>query len=102
VSVKGGENINVSMVRDLCHVVDREKAKIAVFITLTEPTGPMKTEAVKAGYYKSLYGKYPKIQIVTVRELFEGKQPNIPLVDESSFKKASKENTGKKNMDLPF
>ena len=102
VSVKGGENINVSMVRDLGHVLDREKAKIGVFITLTEPTGPMKTEAVKAGYYKSLYGKYPKIQIITVRELLEGKQPNIPLVDETSFKKAAKENTGRKNMDLQF
>ncbi len=33
VSVKGGENINVAMIRDLAHVVDREKAKIGVFIT---------------------------------------------------------------------
>lgn len=100
--MKGGENINVSMVRDLGHVVDRENAKIGVFITLKEPTGPMKSEAVKAGYFKSLYGKYQKIQIITVRELLGGKQPNIPLVDETSFKKAPKEDTGKKNMDLPF
>ena len=61
VSVKGGENINVGMVRDLAHVVDREKAKIGLFITLAEPTGPMKTEAVKAGYYQTDFGKYPKI-----------------------------------------
>ncbi|MGO9095998.1 MAG: DNA methyltransferase [Bryobacteraceae bacterium] len=33
VSVKGGENVNVAMVRDLAHVVDRENAKIGVFIT---------------------------------------------------------------------
>ena len=51
-------------------------------------------EAVKAGFYETLYGKYPKIQILTIRELFEGKQPIIPLVDASSFKKAPKEARG--------
>jgi hypothetical protein len=35
-----------------------------------------------------------KIQILTIRELFEGKQPNIPLVDASAFKKAAKEKVG--------
>jgi site-specific DNA-methyltransferase (adenine-specific) len=97
VSVKGGANVNVAMVRDLAHVVDREKAKIGVFITLAEATGPMKTEAVKTGYYETLYGKYPKIQILTIRELFAGKQPNIPLVDASSFKKAPKEKRGEQD-----
>jgi site-specific DNA-methyltransferase (adenine-specific) len=101
VSVKGGENVNVAMVRDLAHVVDREKAKIGVFITLADSTGPMRTEAVKTGYYETLYGKYPKIQILTIRELFEGKQPNIPLVDSSSFKKAPKEARGDQDA-LPF
>jgi site-specific DNA-methyltransferase (adenine-specific) len=102
VSVKGGENVNVAMVRDLAHVVDRENARIGVFITLADSTGPMRTEAVKAGYYETLYGKYPKIQILTVRELFEGKQPNIPLVDTASFRKAPREDTDEENMDLAF
>ena len=94
VSVKGGENVNVAMVRDLAHVVDREGAKIGVFLTLADSTGPMRTEAVKAGYYETLYGKYPKILILTIRELFEWKQPNIPLVDSAAFKKAPKESQG--------
>ena len=94
VSVKGGDNVSVSMVRDLAHVVDRENAKIGVFITLADSTGPMRTEAVKAGFYETLYGQYPKIQILTIRELFEGKQPNIPLIDASSFKKAPRETVG--------
>lgn len=101
VSVKGGDNVNVAMVRDLAHVVDREKAKIGVFITLADSTGPMRTEAVKAGYYETLYGKYPKIQILTIEDLFAGKQPNVPLVDSASFKRAAKENT-EENLDLPF
>src|ERR1700730_4865426 len=98
---KGGDNLNVAMIRDLAHVVEREKAKIGVFITLADSTGPMRTEAVKAGYYETLYGKYPKIQILTIRELFEGKQPHIPLVDSSAFKKAATEKRGDQN-DLPF
>jgi hypothetical protein len=48
--------------------------------TLADSTGPMRTEAVKVGFYETLYGKYPRIQILTIKELFEGKQPNIPLV----------------------
>ena len=87
VSVKGGENVQVSMIRDLAHVVDREKAKIGVFITLAEPSAPMKTEAVKAGFYETEYGRYPKLQILTIRDLFEGRKPAIPLVDPSAFKK---------------
>ncbi|HEV2200161.1 MAG TPA: DNA methyltransferase [Bryobacteraceae bacterium] len=102
VSVKGGENVNVAMVRDLAHVVDREKAKIGVFITLADSTGPMRTEAVKAGYYETLYGKYPKIQILTVKDLLAGKQPKIPLVDSAAFKKAPKEIEGGDQDELPF
>ena len=33
VSVKGGDNVSVPMIRDLGHVVEREKAKIGLFIT---------------------------------------------------------------------
>ena len=91
VSVKGGEHVNVAMIRDLGHVIDREKAKIGVFITLAEPTAPMRTEAVKAGLYDTGYAKVPKMQIITIRELFEGKKPSIPLVDPTYFKRAQTE-----------
>jgi len=90
--VKGGANINVAMVRDLSHVVDREKAKVGVFITLTKPTRPMLTEAVTAGFYEPPHhAKVPKIQILTVDDLFAGKQPQLPFVDTSVFKRAAKE-----------
>jgi DNA modification methylase len=99
VSVKGGGNVNVSMIRDLGHVVDREKAKIGLFITLTDATGPMKTEAVKAGFYESPHhGKFPKIQILTVEELFRGKKPKIPFVDGAAFKTARREETTQQGM----
>jgi site-specific DNA-methyltransferase (adenine-specific) len=94
VSVKGGENVNVAMVRDLAHVVDREKAKIGVFITLVEPTKPMLTEAIKTGFYETQFKKYTKVQILTIEELFHGKKPDTPLIDQSVFKKAAVESTG--------
>lgn len=95
VSVKGGANVSVTMIRDFAHVIDREKAKIGVFITLAAPTAPMKTEAVKAGYFKTEYGDYAKLQIITIEELFDGRKPNIPLVDPAVFKKAPRESSHK-------
>jgi adenine specific DNA methylase Mod len=96
VSVKGGENVNVAMVRDLAHVVKREKAQIGVFITLADATKPMLTEAVKEGFYETLYGKFPRLQILTIEQLLEGKQPHIPWVDPESFKKAARESSAAK------
>jgi|SRR5271155_1648157 len=94
VSVKAGEHVSVAMVRDLAHVVEREKAKLGVFITLAKPTGPMKTEAVKSGFYESPYhDKIPKIQILTIDELFAGKKPKIPFVDPTVFRKAGRDHT---------
>ena len=45
VSVKGGEHVSVTMVKDLIATVEREKAAIGLFVTLAVPTKPMVTEA---------------------------------------------------------
>ena len=74
VSVKGGEHVSVTMVKDLIATVEREKAAIGLFITLTEPTKPMSTEAVTAGFYQSPKGEVPKIQILTIEGLMSGKE----------------------------
>src|SRR6185436_20336349 len=50
VSVKGGENVSVLMIRDLGYVVDREKAAIGLFVSLVKPTRQMKEAAITAGY----------------------------------------------------
>jgi restriction endonuclease len=94
VSVKGGANVGVPMIRDLGHVVDRQKAKIGIFITLAEPTKPMIIEAVAAGFYKTEHGKFPKLQILTIQELFDGAQPKLPWTDPNAFKKAAREALG--------
>jgi site-specific DNA-methyltransferase (adenine-specific) len=94
VSVKGGGNISVLMIRDLAYVVEREHAKIGVFLTLTPPTRPMQLEATKAGFYNTPYhGNVPKIQIYTIAELLGGRKPQIPFVDPTTFRRAPQENT---------
>jgi hypothetical protein len=79
------------MIRDLAHVVDRENARIGVFIALVEPTKPMRTEAVKAGFFETRFGKYQKIQILTIEQILAGKKPDIPLIDQSVFRKIAAE-----------
>lgn len=91
VSVKGGATVNVSMVRDLAHVVEREGARVGIFITLASPTHPMETEAVKEGFYETEFGRFRKIQILTIAELFSGKRPQLPWLEAKAFKKAPRE-----------
>ncbi len=76
-SVKAGK-LHASYIRDLRGVVEREKAAIGVLLTLEEPTKAMRTEAASAGFYASPWGKHPRLQIVTVGELLEGKRLHAP------------------------
>lgn len=90
VSVKGG-GVGVKDIRELTAVVDRERAKIGVYISLEPHTEPMKKEAAGAGLYDNGTGKkVPKIQLFTIEELFAGKKPEIPLM-ERGFKAAARE-----------
>ena len=89
VSVKGG-GVGVKDIRELIAVVDRERAKIGVYISLEEHTRPMIEEAAGAGLYDGPTGKVPKIQLITIEELFAGKKTQIPLM-ERGFKAAARE-----------
>jgi site-specific DNA-methyltransferase (adenine-specific) len=90
-SVKGGKNVGVSMVRDLKGVINRETdCEIGVFLSLYEPTQPMRTEAVNAGFYDWGGRRFPRLQIITVNDLFEGRVPFLPSsVDAASTYKAA-------------
>lgn len=91
VSVKGGANVGVAMVKDLAQTVTTNNAKIGLFLTLAPPTKPMIAEAAKAGFYTPPHHPpVPKVQIITIADLFAGKKPNIPMIT-SAFKKAEKE-----------
>ncbi|MCX5772899.1 MAG: restriction endonuclease [Candidatus Hydrogenedentes bacterium] len=92
-SVKAG-HVTANHVRDLRGMVEREKAAIGVLISMEDPTKPMQTEAVTAGFYESKMWnkKYPKIQLLTVADLLAGKQIDMPPVRQvgATFKKAPK------------
>jgi hypothetical protein len=95
--VKGGANVGVAMVKDLIATVEREKAKMGVFLTLAEPTGPMIREAASAGVYhvEELGGRaFAKVQILTIGQLFAGQKPDMPWIDSTVFKKAKREMKG--------
>lgn len=76
--VKAGHT-GVRDVRDLRGVLEREKAALGVLITLLEPTKDMRREAASIGFYDSPWGtRHPKLQILMIEELLEGKQVNYP------------------------
>lgn len=80
ISVKGGNKVTVSQLRDLRGVIDRESAEIGVLISLANPTGAMRKEAASAGFYKSPWDKkdYPRLQLLTIEELLDGKGIDYP------------------------
>jgi len=97
VSVKGGQSLTPAMVKDLIVTVDQEGAKMGVFLTLEAPTKGMISQAAAAGFYKPEGDQqwrtpFPKIQIVTVEQLFQPANPlQIPWQDTSLFRKAKRE-----------
>lgn len=97
IQVKSG-HVGSGMIDALKGVVEKKNAQIGLFITLKEPTKPMKVEAVSSEYYKSPLGhNYPKIQILTIKELLEGKKIDYPVrvrgID-ATFRKAERYGQG--------
>ncbi|MGL4398388.1 MAG: DNA methyltransferase [Luteolibacter sp.] len=97
VSVKGGSNVGLAMVKDLITTVTHNNAEIGLFITLTPPTQPMIAEAAKAGFYTSASGeKFARLQILTIEDLLSGKAraEHPDHKPDLNFKKAKRENDG--------
>lgn len=78
VSVKGGDAVNPSMVRDLIGTVDAENVELGLFVCIARPTPGMYDTAARAGSQRTAHGTFPKIQIITVQDIFEGRNPNLP------------------------
>jgi len=81
IQVKSG-GANRSTIATLKGDMQRERAELALLITMDEPTKPMLEEAKNAGVYEhALMGRsYDRIRIVTVREMIEqGARIDLPL-----------------------
>lgn len=89
VQVKSGK-VGSRDVRDLRGTVEREDAALGVFVTLEEPTRPMSDEAASSGFYESpgWNRRYPKIQILTIKEMLEGSGVRMPP-QQGTFRRAA-------------
>ncbi len=73
---------------------------MGLLVKLAKPTAPMKTEAASAGVLDTPFGKFARLQILTIEDLFAGMKPAMPpqdqrscsaLPDPAAFKKAARE-----------
>lgn len=77
-SVKAGHLVPTYL-RDLRGVIDREDAQIGVLLSFQAPGLGLRAEAASAGFYTSPWGRsHPRLQLLTVGELLEGKQIDYP------------------------
>jgi site-specific DNA-methyltransferase (adenine-specific) len=82
VSVKSG-GVGVGMIDEFRGAMAKNGAVMGLFVTLEEPSKPMKAAAAAAGYYHSdISGRdYPVVQILTIKDLLEdGRKPDLPLL----------------------
>jgi DNA modification methylase len=103
ISVKAGRNVGVAMVRDLRGVLEREKADIGVFVCVVAPSRDMEREAAAAGIWTDpVTGEgYPRVQIFTLAELFQGRRPRVPLLDrQAGYRRAPRETAARAQASL--
>lgn len=90
VSVKSG-HVTRTHIAELKGDMGAQRSAMGLFVSLEEPTAPMRQEAAEAGFYHSdLSGRdYPAVQIITIRELLEeGRKPNLPLLVLPAYQRA--------------
>jgi site-specific DNA-methyltransferase (adenine-specific) len=96
VEVKGG-GVGVKDIGRLAQVMERERAPLGVFITAQAPTRAMERDAAAVGIWENPQTKvrYPRLQILTLAELFQGKRPQYPTTYQTMAKQTKREDTSK-------
>ncbi len=91
IEVKGG-GYQPKDIRSLGKVLDREDAPMGVVIALQPPTqGMVKEAAAMRSWTMPVSGRvYPKMQIFTIQDYYDGKRPDLPETGET-LKKAKRE-----------
>ena len=82
--VKGGNRIDINDLRALAGVLDNEESPLAGFIA-RKPLGKVKRRnfqdfCLTRGYFEVNGKSYPRLQILTIPEILEGKRFDTPLV----------------------
>jgi hypothetical protein len=90
--------VSAPHVCDLASALRREKAAVGLFITLREPIRPMPQEAATAGCYVPEPfpdQRFPRLQILTIAEILQGKQAQDPrFAPTATFKRARRRQKG--------
>ena len=75
---------------------------MGMFVTLAKPTAPMKKEAASSGVLDTPFGKFARLQILTIEDMFVGKKPAMPREDPAAFIKGAREEdkTRQRQVDL--
>lgn len=79
-SVKSDKVLSPSVIRDLNGTIERDKAAMGYLITLY-PMANLIRESKQYGMYenKRFGHHYPKIEVISVEEILDGKQMNLPV-----------------------
>jgi site-specific DNA-methyltransferase (adenine-specific) len=78
ISVKGGENLNPGMVRDLGRVMERDGHKFGLFVTAAMPTKGVREEIESHPLVETDFGRFPGMQVVTIAQFFHGPKAKLP------------------------
>lgn len=84
IEVKGGKNVGIKEARELRGVLDNDQAVMAGLIVL-DPFGPTKERNIRrfmadAGDMDVMGVKYPRMQVITVADILDGKRFHTPGV----------------------
>ena len=98
-SVKSDKAPHVSYIRDLHGTIEREQAAMGYFITLFPPTRGMVAECKRIGKYRNslVEQEYPKIEIVTVEDILNGKRITIPITQQIAVVKSAEKKQDDRN-----
>ena len=105
ISVKAGKT-GAAHVRDLRGVIERDEAAIGVLISMQPPTAEMRKEAASAGFYRTAtlqaQKDYPRLQLLTVEDLLNGKTISYPMAESVTFKRARRASERHETPELPL
>lgn len=95
-SVKSDKTLNPTVIRDLSGTVNREEAVMGYFLTLYSMPNLVK-ESKRYGTYTNnvMFKDYPKIQVISVEDILNGKTLDLPIsieVVKSAERKRAAEN----------
>jgi DNA modification methylase len=101
-SVKSNKTLSPSVIRDLNGTLERENAALGILLTLY-PMENLVKESKKYGVYNNkLFGhSYPKIEVICVAEILEGKTMKLPTSLEV-LKKAQQKNKPSIAIEMDF